>query len=105
MERRRSSRYLCSEIVEISENGRGRRLTVLLEDLSPEGAAVSSEEPMEPGHSVELITGGLRAQARVRYCEKRETDFRVGLEFAAECRWQPEGDWRPEHMFLPPPAR
>ena len=103
-ERRSNPRHLCSHLVEITARDSGggeRRLTGLLEDLSPEGAAVALEEAVAEGAAVELTAPGFRAAARVRYCETRETDFRLGLEFTAGSQWQPE-DWTPDHMFLPP---
>ncbi len=101
-ERRRSARYLCSQLVEITVGGT-RRLTAVLEDLSPEGAAVAVEEPLEAGTTVELSAGHFQAKAQVRYCDARETDYRLGLEFVEGSRWQPS-EWEPEHLFLPPRA-
>ena len=99
LERRRSPRYLCSHIVEISHGG--RTAAGLLEDLSAEGAAVAVEAAVEASDLVEFRATGLRGRARVRYCRRRENDFVIGLEFANGCRWQPL-EWQPDHLFLPP---
>jgi hypothetical protein len=99
IERRKSPRYLCSHIVEIWH---GRETTAgLLEDLSAEGAAIAFEAPLERDELVVLVAGGLQAGARVRYCTRRENDYRLGLEFTSGSRWQPH-QWRPDHLFLPP---
>jgi hypothetical protein len=74
-----------------------------MEDLSPEGAALAVEQAVEPGALLEVIASGFRARARVRYCAARETDFRLGVEFLDEVRWQRD-QWEPEHAFLPPEA-
>ena len=102
-ERRRNPRHLCSHLVEIAwrdAEGGARSLKALLEDLSPEGAAVAVEEPLERGVAVEVDAGGFRADAVVRYRIPRENDFRLGLEFTGPCRWS-EGEWRPDHLYLP----
>ncbi|MBI3664890.1 MAG: PilZ domain-containing protein [Acidobacteria bacterium] len=106
IERRRSPRYLCSHLVEIRHSdGRGgiHAVSALLEDVSREGAAVAVETPLEAGSVIELVAPGIRFQAEVRYSRRRERDFRLGLEFADSCRWDPDR-WQPDHMFLPPPA-
>jgi len=105
LERRRSPRYLCSHIVDISRqdsDGYVRLGPALLEDLSREGAGVSLESPIAPGETVELMAPGLRAQAVVRYCRVRENDRQLGLEFDVPWRWQPDL-WEPDHLFLPTP--
>ena len=96
-ERRRSPRYLCSQLVEIGIDG--RITTALLEDLSLEGAAVSVEAPVEADTAIEFVVPGLTVRAKVRYCRRRETDFQVGLEFAEGCRWRP-AEWKPEHLLI-----
>lgn len=103
-ERRRSPRYLCSQIVEIRRSppeASAQPGAVLLEDLSREGAGLALEAALAPGESIELVTPGLPARARVCYCDRRENDFRAGLEFTDGCPWQPE-NWQPDHLFLPP---
>jgi PilZ domain len=101
-ERRRSPRHLCSHLVEIS--CAGQTSTGLLEDLSPEGAGIAVEFQAARDEMIELTAQGLHATGRVRYCNQRETDFRLGLEFTGGYRWSAE-DWQPDHLFLPPPAR
>ena len=99
IERGRSPRYLCSHIIEIWH---GRETTAaLLEDLSTEGAAIAFEAPLDQDELVVLVAPGLRASARVRYCTRRENDYRLGLEFTSGSRWQLQ-QWRPDHLFLPP---
>lgn len=99
VERRRSPRYLCSQLVEIALGD--RTVSGLLEDICVEGAAVSVEAPVEPGEQIGLIAPGMRAEAQVRYCRRRETDFLLGIEFAAPSRWRPL-EWQPEHLLAGP---
>ena len=99
IERRRSPRYLCSQIVELRLDD---AVPAVLEDISLEGAGLAAEAPVPRGADLELVTPGLRARAQVRYCLKRETDFRLGVEFLDDARWRPD-HWQPEHLFLPPP--
>lgn len=82
---------------------RGETSTGILEDLCPEGAGIAVEFAAIPDELVGLTVRGLRVAARVRYCNRRETDFRLGLEFTGGYRWSAE-DWQPDHLFLPPPA-
>jgi PilZ domain-containing protein len=98
-ERRREPRHLCSHLLEvIAANGRQE---AVLEDLSPEGAAVAVESAIAAGTVVELSAPDFCARAEVRYCLPREGGFRLGLRFTEGFRWQP-GVWQPEHLWLPP---
>ena len=63
-ERRREPRHLCSHLLEVAANG-GRQEAVL-EDLSPEGAAVAVESAIEAATVVELSAPGFRVRAEVR---------------------------------------
>ena len=98
-ERRRDRRYLCSHLVEVVLDGVPD--TVVLEDLGPDGAAVATEFAIEAGTLLELSAPGLRARAEVRYCLRRENDFRWGLRFRDGFRWQATA-WQPDHLWLPP---
>ena len=97
-ERRREPRHLCSHLLEVTAAS-GRQQAVL-EDLSPEGAAVAVENAVEAATVVELSAPDFHARAEVRYCLQRDGDFRLGLRFTEGFRWQP-GVWQPEHLWLP----
>ncbi len=100
-ERRREPRHLCSHLLEvIAASGRQE---AVLEDLSPEGAAVALmvEKAIEAATVVELSAPDFHARAEVRYCLPRDGGFRLGLRFMEGFRWQP-GVWQPEHLWLPP---
>ena len=98
-DRRREPRHLCSHLLEVTAaNGRQQ---AVLEDLSPEGAAVAVENAIEAATVVELSAPDFCARTEVRYCLRREADFRVGLRFTEGFRWHP-GVWQPEHLWLPP---
>jgi hypothetical protein len=99
VERRRSPRYLCSHLFEIS--GAGAPGMAVLEDLCPEGAGIAADFPASPDDPVTLNFSGLLISSRVRYCYRRENDFRLGLEFTGGYRWRIE-HWQPDHFFLPP---
>ena len=98
-DRRREPRHLCSHLLEVTA-ATGRQQAVL-EDLSPEGAAVAVENAVEAATVVELCAPDFRIRAEVRYCLRREGDFRLGLRFTEGFRWHP-GVWQPEHLWLPP---
>ena len=98
-ERRREPRHLCSHLLEVTAVS--VRQEALLEDLSPEGAAVAVENAIEAGTIVDLSAPDFRARAEVRYCLRREADFRLGLRFTEGFRWRPSV-WQPEHLWLPP---
>ena len=97
-ERRCCPRFLCSHLVEITCPS-GRQAAVL-EDISREGAAVVVEAPAA-ARILGFFGPGFQALAQVRYCLRRETDFRVGLRFEDGRRWQP-GLWKPDHLWMPP---
>jgi hypothetical protein len=98
-ERRREPRHLCSHLLEVATTN--ERQEALLEDLSPEGAAVAVENAIEAATIVDLSAPDFRARAEVRYCLRREGDFRLGLRFMEGFRWQ-TGIWQPDHLWMPP---
>jgi hypothetical protein len=98
-ERRAHRRFLCSHLVEIS--CQGSLQTAVLEDIGPEGVAVAVEAPLDTASQVDFSAPGLRVRAQVRYCLRRETDFRLGLRFEDGWRWCPD-TWRPHHLWAPP---
>jgi hypothetical protein len=106
MERRKSSRQMCSDFVQIAwSDDRGRRTfnVGLLEDVSPEGISLTLDLPVPAGRRVHLHTKGFAGEAEVCYCELLDYGYLLGLEFADGCCWEPE-KWRPKHLYAPPPA-
>jgi len=77
--------------------------TAVLEDLGEKGARISLGLPLTPGCQIGFQTAAFEASAHVSYCELSDSGFAVGLEFAANFRWD-EKDWAPEHLLrLPGP--
>ncbi len=102
-ERRSEIRMMCADMVEVywrDENGKSRRTTGLLEDISSSGACLQLENSVLPGTQIEWRSPKCRFTARVKYCIYREIGYFVGLEFDAASRWSRK-DYRPQHLLDP----
>jgi PilZ domain-containing protein len=53
-------------------------------DLSPRGIGIECQEPLRLESIVELLSGGAKRLARVRYCRAIAGGYRIGLEFLTE---------------------
>jgi len=95
-------RWLCSHLVQLfldDEPKAGE--TVLLEDISAEGAGLAVESPYPKGLRLTMGTAGFQARIVVIDCQRRETDFRLETLFRDGFRWTPSA-WKPDHLFRPP---
>lgn len=95
-------RWLCSHLVQLfldDEPKAGE--TVLLEDISAEGAGLAVEAPYPKGLRLTIGAAGFQARAVVADCQRRETDFRLEMLFRDGFRWTPS-IWKPDHLFRPP---
>ncbi len=100
-ERRRNTREMCSDFVQLAWTGdRGEQVVEVgvLEDVSREGMCVSVDTPVPVHSTVRVHTRGLDGAAEVRYCDRNETGYQVGLEFLDGCTWDRE-KWRPRHLL------
>jgi hypothetical protein len=95
-------RWLCSHLVQLfldDEPKAGE--TVLLEDISAEGAGLAVESPYPKGLRLTIGAGEFEARVVVAECQRRETDFRLETRFRDGFRWTPSV-WKPDHLFRPP---
>jgi hypothetical protein len=88
-------RYLCSELVKLSSG-----LTVNLEEIWEEGAAIESDDELRVGDAIELKCGDHTFAGTVTLAMKHEFGYRVEMDFATGIRWTP-GSFRPQHILDP----
>ncbi len=99
-ERRSEPRVLCADIVHVNwiENGKARRATALLEDISPAGACLQLETAVGVGSAIRWETPNQRFSGVVRYCSYQEIGYFVGVEFEAGARWSKQ-TYEPAHLL------
>lgn len=102
-DRRQNQREMCSDFVHIAwmdqHNNRFSYLG-LLEDVTPEGLCLNLDVPAPVGHTVHLHTRGFDGEAEVRYCQRGDYGYQVGVEFTNDCSWD-RAKWRPKHLLEP----
>jgi hypothetical protein len=94
---------MCSDFVRIAwSDPAGRRFANigLLEDVSTDGLCMNLDRALPVGSRIHLHTKGFEGEAEVRYCDRGDYGFLIGLEFADGCTWEPE-KWRPKHLYTP----
>ena len=99
-ERRSEVRLLCADMVEVSwrNQGRSRRATALLEDISASGACLQLETAVPCGVEICWECPSQKFVGRVRYCTYREIGFFVGVEFEGGTRWSKQV-YEPRHFL------
>jgi hypothetical protein len=113
-ERRHESRFLCADLVKVewvAHNLSGGVSTdtnskqslcateAVLEDISRVGACVQVDEPIPPGATILISTGGegARLAGQVSYCVFRDYGYFVGIRFSDETMWT-SGVFAPQHL-------
>jgi hypothetical protein len=102
-EKRRETRLLCAELVDVrfrSESGRWQRCVANLEDICATGLCLQSETRIPDGTKLRVSYPEGELFGTVRYCVFREVGFLIGVEFDSGCRWS-ETSFRPEHLLNP----
>ena len=99
-ERRSEVRVLCADMVEVSwrDQGRSRRATALLEDISASGACLQLETAVPCGVEIRWECPNQKFVGRVRYCTYREIGYFVGVEFERGTRWSQQV-YEPRHFL------
>jgi hypothetical protein len=100
-ERRSENRMMCADMVDVcwrEPTGKSRRMTALLEDISPSGACLQLDIPVPIGARFRWSTADRQFTGRVQYCVYREIGYYVGVEFDAGTRWSKQ-DYRPRHLL------
>jgi PilZ domain len=98
IERRTENRLWCSDLIKVRA-GR-REIDANLEDISPSGACVQTEDPLKVGAKVSLLWGRRRWPGRVRYSLQNEIGYFAGVEFEDGRKWSPD-IIKPQHMIDP----
>jgi hypothetical protein len=96
-------RMLCADVVEIhwkEKNGRNRRKTANLEDISPSGARLQVEHPVPPSTMVRIRHGRGELTGEVKYCVLCESGYFLGVEFEPDSRWS-QARFRPRYLLNP----
>jgi hypothetical protein len=99
-ERRRESRMLCADMVDLSwseRSGRCTSATALLEDISTSGACLQTERQVPINVHVTMRHEDVCLGGVVRYCVFREIGYYVGIQFDFESQWTPD-DFQPQHL-------
>ena len=101
-ERRVEPRFLCSELIKVRLEDAGRaELTAILEDISPSGACLQTEEPLALGARVCLMCRRRRLRGTVKYCVRNEIGYFSGVQFDAGHKWSRQL-FEPRHMLEQP---
>lgn len=99
-EKRIESRFLCSSLVKVTRRGRRREQgsqIVTLDDISPSGACISSENSI-PLHSTVLLEYAEgQLPGTVRYSIYHGGSYATGIEFSFGCKWA-AACFQPEHL-------
>jgi PilZ domain len=99
-ERRTEVRMLCSELVRIrwEEPLANQCVAAVLEDISPSGAGLQVEAPINEGARVSIEPPNCLLHGAVRYCIFREIGYFIGVRLDEGCRWSGTF-YRPEHLL------
>lgn len=94
---------LCADLIDVhwkDGNGRLRKATANLEDISLSGMCLQMETPVPRQTVLRIAHSKSRFQARVCYCVYRETGYFVGVQFEPGFRWSLRR-FRPKHLLDP----
>ncbi len=89
--------WMCSQLVQLGVKS-GDAKPGILEEITATTAAISVDDPIEPGAVVSLMELPAAISAEVVDFIVRETDFVVRLKFLDDYRWSPS-DWLPSHAY------
>jgi PilZ domain-containing protein len=100
-ERRKEPRLLCSDLIEVRvEGAEPADFTANLEDISPSGACLQSEQPIACGAHISLQLGRHRFTGEVRYCVHNEIGYFAGVQFGEGQKWSRQ-IYTPKHLLDP----
>ena len=100
-EKRTEARLWCSDLIKVRvEDAQNAELTGNLEDISPSGACVQLEQPVEVGARVCLMLQRRRFKGQVRYCVKDEIGYFAGIQFDTGRLWSRKL-YTPKHLLDP----
>jgi len=100
-ERRADPRLWCSDLIAVRPEGpEPVELVANLEDISPSGASVQFEQPLEPGARLSLMLGSHQFRGHVTHCTHNEIGYFVGVRFDAGRQWS-RRIYEPKHLLDP----
>jgi hypothetical protein len=79
---------MCADVVEVhwkEKNGRDRRCTANLEDISPSGACLQLERSVPLLTTIHIRHDRGELAGTVKYCALREIGYFLGVEFEQGC--------------------
>ena len=89
-EKRKQSRYLCSDLVRVDwlvPKGETRTLEAVLEGISSAGACIQVEEPIPLDSTLSISLGPSRFTGHVCYCLHSDDAYFVGVEYSDGTTW------------------
>ena len=94
-------RLWCSDLIKVRlEDTEPAELVANLEDISPSGASVQFEQPLEPGARLSLMLGSHQFRGHVTHCTHNEIGYFVGIRFDAGQIWSRKL-YEPKHLLDP----
>ena len=100
-DRRSEPRLMCADMVEVEwkdGSGQTRKITGLLEDISPHGACLQLDDPLPLGTALDIEYHKGHLSGSVTYCDFSEIGYWVGVQFGSATKWSPK-QFRPRHLL------
>jgi hypothetical protein len=92
---------MCAQMVTVvfqGDDGQKRRMTAILEDISPGGACIQLEQPIALDTAISILYPHGRYYGTVRHCESGQTGYFAGVQFSPGYRWSRQR-FTPEHLL------
>ena len=92
---------MCADMVGVGwtdDLGQARKCTGLLEDISPQGACLQLDDPLQLGTVLDLEYHKGYLKGSVSYCYFSEIGYWVGVRFEPNMKWSPK-QFRPRHLL------
>jgi hypothetical protein len=102
-ERRIEPRLLCADLVPVEwkdRNGRSRRATANLEDISISGACLQLDYAIPVNTIIRITYSKGILEGTIRYCVYREIGYYLGIQFEQGNKWA-QRKFKPQHLFDP----
>jgi hypothetical protein len=99
-ERRRETRMLCADVVDVRWSDFDHSEAVNLEDISASGACLLCQWPIALSTPLRISYPNGELTGTVRYCQLQDVGYLVGVQFDAGCQWSPQ-TYRPQHLLNP----
>jgi hypothetical protein len=99
--RRQDFRNLCADLLDVQWNDDAGLLhdeVATLEDISPSGACVKTDQPIKANTVVTLKYTTGKFVGKVKYCKSEKIGYFIGVQFQKGCRWN-QSKYKPEHIL------